>query len=219
MTTNIRVLIVDDHTVVRKGLRTLLDSEPGMEVVGEAANGDQALHRARSLSPDVVLMDLVMPGKDGIQAIRDIRAEMPDIRILVLTSFGEDSRIVSAVQAGALGYILKDTSPAELLDAIRDVSRGRPSMHPAVTMALLSELRHETSDNASEEALSPREVEILKLVAQGLTNLEIAQRLCIAERTVSTHVSNILGKLQLDNRTQAALYALRQGLVSLYSKD
>jgi NarL family two-component system response regulator LiaR len=212
----IRILVVDDHAVVRKGLCTLIASEPGMEVVGEAADGNQAIQQARLLQPDVILMDLVMPGKDGIQAIREIKQENSNIKVLVLTSFGEDDRVISAVKVGALGYMLKDSSPAELLEAVRNVYQGRASMHPTITMALMQEISHDAIPGVPKEPLTDRETEILKLVAQGLTNHEIADRLIIAERTVSTHVSNILSKLGLENRTQAALYALREGLISLY---
>jgi len=213
--TPIRILIVDDHAVVREGLRALIDSEPGMTLVGEAADGVQAVQQAGSLQPDVVLMDLVMPRKDGIAAIGEIQAENPDMRILVLTSFAEDDKVFPAIKAGALGYLLKDSSAEELLRAIRDVYRGEPSMHPTIAHKLMRELQRPSDLPPTEEPLTGREVQVLKLVARGLSNQEIADRLVVSERTVRTHVSNILDKLHLANRTQAALYALREGLASL----
>jgi NarL family two-component system response regulator LiaR len=213
--TPIRILIVDDHAVVREGLRALIDSEPGMTLVGEAVDGVQAVQQAASLQPDVVLMDLVMPRKDGIEAIGEIQAENPNVRILVLTSFAEDDKVFPAIKAGALGYLLKDSSAEELLRAIRDVYRGEPSMHPTIAHKLMRELQRPSDLPPTEEPLTEREVQVLKLVARGLSNQEIADRLVVSERTVRTHVSNILDKLHLANRTQAALYALREGLASL----
>jgi NarL family two-component system response regulator LiaR len=211
----IRILVVDDHAVVREGLRALIDSEPGMTLVGEAADGEQAVQRARSLQPDVILMDLVMPRKGGIEAIGEIVGENPDLRILVLTSFAEDDKVFPAIKAGALGYLLKDSSAEELLRAIRDVHRGEPSMHPTVAHKLMRELQRPSDLPPTEEPLTEREVEVLRLVARGLSNQKIADRLVVSERTVRTHVSNILDKLHLANRTEAALYALREGLASL----
>jgi NarL family two-component system response regulator LiaR len=216
MTTGtIRILIADDHAVVREGLRALIDTEPGMELVGEGADGVEAVSQARSLQPDVILLDLVMPRKDGIEAIGEIKQENPDARILVLTSFAEDEKVFSAVKAGALGYLLKDASPQELLQAIRDVHRGEPSMQPTIAHKVMRELQRSTNLPPTEEPLTEREMEVLRLVAQGLTNQEIADELFISERTVRAHVSNILSKLHLANRTQAALYALREGLAPL----
>jgi NarL family two-component system response regulator LiaR len=211
----IRILVVDDHAVVREGLRALIDSEPGMTLVGEAADGEQAVQRARSLQPDVILMDLVMPRKGGIEAIGEIVGENPDLRILVLTSFAEDDKVFPAIKAGALGYLLKDSSAEELLRAIRDVHRGEPSMHPTIAHKLMRELQRPSDLPPTEEPLTEREVEVLRLVARGLSNQKIADRLVVSERTVRTHVSNILDKLHLANRTEAALYALREGLASL----
>jgi NarL family two-component system response regulator LiaR len=210
---SIRILIVDDHAIVREGQRALIGTEPGMEMVGEAADGVQAVEMARSLQPDVILLDLVMPRKGGVEAIEEIKAENPMARILVLTSFAEDEKVYAAIKAGALGYLLKDASPQEILGAIREVYRGEPSMSPAIAQKLVRELQRSSDLPPTEEPLTGREIEILKLVAQGLTNPEIAEKLVISERTVGTHVSNILSKLHLANRTQAALYAWREGLV------
>jgi len=218
MTETIHILIADDHAIVREGLRALIDTERGMELVGEAADGVEAVLRARSLQPDVILLDLVMPRKDGIEAIGEIKQENPEARILVLTSFAEDDKVFPAIQAGALGYLLKDSSPQELLQAIREVYRGESSLHPAIARKLIRELNRPSDLPATEEPLTEREVEVLILVARGLSNQEIAERLVVSERTVRTHVSNILGKLHLANRTQAALYAVREGLAGLDTK-
>jgi NarL family two-component system response regulator LiaR len=212
MTETIRILIADDHPIVRDGLRALIETEPGMEVVDEAADGVEAVFKARSLKPDVILLDLVMPRQDGIAAIGQIKAENPEARILVLTSFAEDEKVFPAIKAGALGYLLKDSTPRQLLDAIRDVNRGESSLHPTIARKLIGELLRPVDLPPTPDPLTEREMEILRLVAQGLPNPEIAAELVISERTVRTHVSNILGKLHLANRTQAALYALREGL-------
>ena len=219
MTEIIRILIADDHAIVREGLRALIDTEPGMELVGEAADGVEAVLKARSLQPDVILLDLVMPRKDGIEAIADIKRENLEARILVLTSFAEDEKVFPAIQAGALGYLLKDSSPQELLKAIREVDRGESSLHPTIARKLIRELNRPPENlPPTEEPLTEREVEVLSLVARGLSNQEIADRLVVSERTVRTHVSNILGKLHLANRTQAALYAVQEGLAGLNTK-
>jgi NarL family two-component system response regulator LiaR len=214
-TDEIQVLIADDHAIVREGLRWLISTEPGMVLVGEAADGIEAVAQARALDPDVILLDLEMPRKGGIEAIGEILESNPSARILVLTSFADDEKVFSAIKGGALGYLMKDSSPAELLRAIRDVYRGEPSLDPTIAQKLLREL-HRTAQHPSPpsdtEQLTGREVEVLKLVAQGLPNKEIADRLVVSERTVRTHVGNILGKLHLANRTQAALYAIREGL-------
>jgi NarL family two-component system response regulator LiaR len=215
MAENIRILIVDDHLVVREGLRALIDVQPDMELVGEAADGVEAVHKARSLQPDVILLDLVMPRKGGLDAISEMKEENPDIRILVLTSFAEDDKVFPAIKAGALGYLLKDSSAQELLQAIRDVYRGEPTMHPTIARKLMRELQRPPELPPTEDPLTEREAEVLKLVAQGLSNQEVADILVISERTVRTHVTNILSKLHLANRTQAALYALREGLARL----
>jgi NarL family two-component system response regulator LiaR len=214
MTENIRLLIADDHTLVRAGLCALISTEPGMEVVGEAADGIEVVLKARSLRPDIILLDLVMPRQGGIEAIAEIKAEDPEARILVLTSFADDDKVFPAIKAGALGYLLKDSSPRQLLQAIRDVHRGESSLDPAIARKLIRELNQPPELPPTEEPLTAREVEVLRLVAQGLSNQEIADRMVLSERTVRTHVSNILEKLHLANRTQAALYAVREGLAS-----
>jgi NarL family two-component system response regulator LiaR len=211
----IRILIADDHAIVREGQRALIETEPGMDVVGEAADGVEAVHMTRILQPDVILLDLLMPHMGGVEAIQEIKAHNAEARILVLTSFAEDAKVYAAIKAGALGYLLKDASPQEILAAIREVHRGEPSMPPDIAHKLVSELQRASNLPPTEDPLTERELEILKLVAQGLPNLEIAERLVISERTVRTHVSNILGRLHLANRTQAALYALREGLTHL----
>jgi NarL family two-component system response regulator LiaR len=212
----IRILIADDHAIVREGLRTLITTKPGMEVVGEAADGVEAVSQARSLQPDVILLDMVMPHKDGLQAIKEIKQQNPKARILVLTSFDDDERVFSAIKAGALGYLLKDSSPQQLLEAIHNVYHGRASLHPAIALKVIRELSQPSDLPPTEEPLTEREMETLRLIAQGLTNQEIANKLAISERTVGKHVSNILDKLHLANRTQAALYALRRGLAKLH---
>ncbi len=186
-----------------------------MELAGEAADGVEAVFQARALRPDVILLDLVMPRQDGIAAIKAIKAENPDTRILVLTSFAEDSKVFAAIEAGALGYLLKDSSPQQLLQAIRDVHQGQSSLHPTIARKLIHKLGQPSDLPPTRDPLTAREVDVLRLVAQGLSNQEIAARLVISERTAGTHISNILGKLHLANRTQAALHALREGLASL----
>lgn len=217
MTDTIRVLITDDHPIVRKGLRTLIMSEPDIELVGEAADGIEAVLKTRSLKPDVILLDLLMPRLDGLGAIQQIKQENPDARILVVTSFAEDEKLFPAIKAGALGYLLKDSSPEQLVKAIRDVHCGKSSLDPSVAIKLIRELNRPSQNTAMMDPLSDRELEVLKLVAQGRTNQEIADTLVISERTVGNHIGAILSKLHLANRTQAALYALREGLAKLES--
>lgn len=212
----IRVFLADDHAVVRKGLETLIETHDDMQVIGTAVDGADAVKQATQLQPDVILLDLQMPHKSGLEAISDIRGNDPKARILVLTSFSDDSTVFSAIKAGALGYILKDSSPQELISAIRNVHQGRPSLHPDIALKMMHELNKPPAHlPPTEDPLTEREVDVLKLVARGLSNQEIADRLVLSERTVRTHISNILGKLHLANRTQVALYALRQGLAQL----
>ena len=212
---SIRILITDDHAVVREGLRTLIGTEPGMEVVGEAADGVEAVQKACSLRPDVILLDMVMPRMDGLEAINEIKRECPEARILVLTSFSDDEKVFPAIKAGALGYLLKNATPQRLLNAIRDVHQGKPSMSSDIAKKVMNELQRASDLPPTEEPLTEREMDVLRLVAQGLSNQDIAETLVIGEGTVRTHVSNILSKLHLANRTQAALYALREGLAPL----
>jgi NarL family two-component system response regulator LiaR len=217
MTEKIRVLVVDDHEIVREGLRTILALEPDIELIGEAKDGVEAVEKALALSPDVILIDLVMPRKDGIQAIREIKAQTPDVRILVLTSFAEDSHVFPAIEAGALGFMLKDTTSATLIQAIHIVYRDEPSLHPTVARKLMAARSQKAQKDEQVEPLTNREQQILALLAKGLTNQSIADQLVLSELTVRTHVSNILAKLNLENRTQAALYALRHGMADLDS--
>jgi len=211
----IHILIADDHPIVREGLRALIATEPGMIVVGEAKDGDEAVFKAHSLQPDVILLDLVMPRKDGLAAISEITHDLPGARILVLTSFAEDEYVFPAIKAGAMGYLLKDASPQELLEAIRAVYRGESSLHPAIARKVLREFTRPADPPTRTTSLTEREGEILLLVAQGLSNKAIAEQLVVSERTVRSHVSNILQKLHLHSRTQAALYALKEGWATL----
>lgn len=216
---SIRVFIVEDHAIVRKGVHSLLSLEGDIEVVGEAANGREAVEKARSLNPDVILMDLVMPEVDGVQAIRQIKADRPDAKVLVLSSFATDDKIFPAIKAGALGYLLKDSDPAELVAAVRQVNAGECSLHPVIARKLLQELSLPPKQPTTTEPLTGREVEVLRLVAQGKSNRQIADELVLSLGTVRAHLSNILGKLHLASRTQATLYALREGLASLSDAD
>jgi NarL family two-component system response regulator LiaR len=208
----IAVLIADDQPVVRQGLRTFLELQEDIEVVGEAADGEAALALAAALAPDVVLMDLVMPRLGGVAAIERLRASGSTARVIVLTSFLDEDKVLPAVRAGAAGYLLKDVEPAELVRAIRTVDRGEALLHPAVAARVLQELIADGDRAERHDALTAREREVLALVARGRANKAIALQLGVAEKTVKTHVGNILAKLGLSDRTQAALYAVREGL-------
>lgn len=212
----IRVLLVDDHQIVLEGIRSLMEEVEDIEVVGEANNGFECVDLVENLVPDVVLMDLVMPQMDGVEATRQIAKKYPDIRVLVLTSFIANDKVFPAIEAGAMGYLLKDTGSDDLIDAIRRVHRGEASLHPEIAQKLLSEIRQPSpEEQPTPDPLTEREVEVLKLVAEGKSNKGIAERLTIAPRTVHTHVRNILRKLHLANRVEATLYALNQGISSL----
>jgi two-component system, NarL family, response regulator LiaR len=217
----IRILVVDDHSLFRTGVMTLINSEPGMKMAGEATNGEEAVRLAGELKPDIILIDLVMPRMDGIQAIQKIHGVDSTARILVLSTFGDKKDVIAAIKAGASGYLLKDSSPTQLLQAIRDVYEGRSSLHPQVAKILMQDITGkemyptQKKDQENVERLTPRETEVLRLIAHGLTNDEIASELSISKRTVNTHINGILRKLRLTNRAQIVLYALNNGLVKL----
>lgn len=214
--TTIRVYLADDHTVVRKGLQALIETEEGMEVVGVGTNGLDVVSQVPALQPDVVLLDLEMPRMGGLEAIKQLKGQDPKLPILVLTSFSDEETVFAAIKAGALGYLLKEASAEELLQAIRNVCAGRSSLSPDIALKVIQELHRPPANRPlTEDPLTEREVEVLRLVARGLSNNDIADQLVVSERTVRTHISNILSKLHLANRTQAALYALRQGLARL----
>jgi len=222
-TSAVRILIADDHAVVREGLATVIGTQADMRLVGQASNGAEAAALSQALSPDVILMDLVMPVRDGLQAIREIKSRQPDSRILVLTSFADDTRVFPAIKAGALGYLLKDATHDQLFQAIRNVARGEISLAPEIAVRVMQEFQQSAargeggavSQRTTVDNLTRREVETLRLVAQGLTNREIADTLVLHERTVAKYVGSILSKLHLANRTQAALYAIREGISDL----
>ena len=207
----VTILVADDHPVVRQGLRTFLATQEDLDVVGEAATCVEAAERAAELRPDVVLLDLVMPGGDGIEAARKIRDASPRSKVIVLTSYPDDATVLPALEAGAAGYLLKDVEPRELADGVRRVHRGESLLHPAVAPRVIREAVGPGTASA-REALTPRELDVLRLLARGLPNKLIARELGIAERTVKTHVSSILAKLDVTDRTQAALYAVRERL-------
>jgi NarL family two-component system response regulator LiaR len=207
----IKILLIDDHPVVRKGIRAIIETDEAFEIIGEGNNGKEAVQKYEQLYPDVVLMDLVMPEMDGIEAIRQIRAKNPNARILVLTSFSTDDKVFTAIQAGASGYLLKDSDPDDLLRSINQVYRGESSVHPAIARKLLNEFAQPKSQKSEIEPLTDREKEVLTFIAQGLSNQEIASKMVVSKATVHSHVSRILAKLQLESRTQAALYAIREG--------
>jgi NarL family two-component system response regulator LiaR len=211
----IRVLIVDDHTIVRKGIKALLAEKSDIQVVGEADNGLDAITLSKELEPDIVLMDLLMPQMDGIDATRQITARQPKVRVLVLTSFVGDEKIFPAIKAGALGYLLKDSDPTELIQSIYRVYRGEPSLHPIIARKMMKEILEQPSTKPASEPLTAREIEVLQLLAKGLSNDEIAAQLVISEVTVRTHISHLLAKLHMANRVQATLYALREGITSI----
>jgi NarL family two-component system response regulator LiaR len=215
----IRVLIADDHAIVRKGVKALLDEVEGVEVIGEAANGKEAIKEALALKPDVILMDLEMPVLDGIEAITQITSLQKDTRIISLTSFATDDKVFPAIKAGSVGYILKDSEPERLIEAIKLAHQGESSLDPSIARKVLLEISQASQQPVSPDPLTEREVEVLICVAKGLSNREIAERLSIAEVTARTHVSRILSKLHLANRVQAALYALREDIVSLDNGD
>ncbi len=211
---SITLLLTDDHLVILQGLRAFLETQSDLEIVGEATSGEEAIALSQEHAPDVVLMDLLMPGIGGIAATRQIKQISPRTQIIILTSFHEDSQILPAIQAGALSYLLKDVKPLELIAAIRKAARGEAVLHPFVATRLMQSLQTKPTTNSDgvTTELSKRELEVLRLIAEGITNAEIAERLFISEKTVKSHVSNILSKLHLADRTQAAVYAWRNGL-------
>ena len=209
----IRLGIIDDHAVVRQGLRFLLEQQPEMQIVGEGENGEQAIRLVEELLPDVLLLDLLMPEMDGVTAVREIKRIAPTTRIIILTSYFEDDQIFSVIKAGALSYLLKDTRPTELIAAVQAAARGESVLHPMVAARLLREMQQQAVSPLNE--LTPRERQVLASLARGRSNHEIAIELTIGEQTVKTHVSNILSKLHLADRTQAAIYALQKRLVPL----
>jgi NarL family two-component system response regulator LiaR len=208
----IRILVVDDESVVREGVVAILGFQQDLEVVGQAQDGVQAVSLARKTKPDVILLDMVMPEQDGLETIPKLKEVAPKARILVLTSFAESDRVYQAIKAGALGYLLKDATRAQLMQAIRDVSIGQASLHPSIAVKLIHEIDHPSEMLYTADPLTPRELETLKLIARGLSNKEIAAALVVHDRTVAKYVSNILNKLHVASRTQAALYAIREGL-------
>ncbi|MBK8421469.1 response regulator transcription factor [Candidatus Villigracilis saccharophilus] len=211
----IRILVVDDQNVVREGMVAILSLQPDMEVVGEAENGLQAVQIARKTKPDVILLDMVMPYQDGLATIPKLKEISSNFRILVLSSFAESNRVYQAIKIGALGYMLKDTPRVELLQAVRDVANGQASLHPSVAMKVIQDFNNSaTNENSISEHLTRREMETLRLIARGLSNQEIAMTLVVHERTIAKYVSSVLNKLHVTNRTQAALYAIREGMAA-----
>ena len=212
MTDKIRIAIADDHPIVRQGLRVAIGAQDDLELVGEASNGAEAVELANRLDPDVMIMDLQMPIMDGIAAIQEITKENEDACILVLTSFPDDKNVFSAIKAGAMGFLLKEAPAEELLASVRTVYGGEAALHPAIARKLIQEVKSPSDVRSSLDPLTPREMDVLKCLARGLSNREIARELTISVRTVTTHMRNILDKLHVSNRTQAALYALEHGL-------
>jgi len=215
MSTDISIILVDDHSIVRQGVRRYLETESDINITGEAASGEEAIKLCTEHAPDVVLLDIVMGGLNGVEATRRIKEVSPRTQVVILTSYHDDEYLLPAVRAGALSYLLKEIEPGELLAAIRKAARGEAVLHPHVASKLVQSIRDTTSDNCElTTPLSERELEVLRLIAEGLPNARIAERLFISEKTVKSHVSNILSKLHLSDRTQAAVYAWRQGVVS-----
>lgn len=211
MNEQIRILIADDHPLIRQGVEVAISAQPDMKPVGQATNGQEAVTLAEKTRPEVIIMDLQMPVKDGLTAIEDIKDSGLEATILVLTSFPDDENVLSAIRAGAMGFLLKDSPPEHLLDAIRTIHRGESALHPTIARKLMQEVRQPSTLPLSEDPLTSREIDVLKCLAEGMSNREIALKLNISVRTVTTHVRNILDKLHLANRTQAALYAVEQG--------
>ena len=208
----IRILVVDDESVVREGIVAILSLQPTLEVVGEASDGIDAVELARKIKPDVILLDMAMPRQDGLTTILELKEILPDVRILVLTSFADSDSVYKAIKSGALGFMLKDARREQLIQAIHDVAEGKASISPSIAIKVIQEVNHPSEVLYTSSPLTPRELETLRLIARGLTNQEIAESLSVAERTVAKYVSSILDKLHLANRTQAALYAIREGL-------
>jgi two-component system, NarL family, response regulator LiaR len=215
----IRVLIADDHTIVRRAIKAFLAEADDIEVVGEADNGLDAVRLSKQLTPDVILMDLLMPKMDGIEATRRVTFWQPERVVLVLTSFVHDDKVFSAIKAGAQGYLLKESEPAELIHSIHRVHRGEPSLDPGTARKIMKEIQEKPAIKAPPDPLTARELEVLQLLAKGLSNDEIAAQLVISEVTVRTHISHLLSKLHLVNKVQAALYALREGISSLEDEN
>lgn len=213
--TKIRILVADDHNLVRDGVVTMLSLQPDMEVVGEAENGIQALKVAQRVLPDVILLDMVMPFQDGLTTIKELKERLPDIHILVLTSFVENDLVYQAIKAGALGYLLKDSTRAQLLQSIRDVAEGKSFIHPSIAMKVIQDIDESGNHETMIEALTQRELETIRLIARGFSNKEAALFLHIHERTIAKYVSSILKKLQVSNRTQAALFAIQNGMTAV----
>lgn len=214
----IRILVVDDESVVREGIVAILSLQPTLEVVGEALDGIQAVDMANKIKPDVILLDMAMPKQDGLTTIPKLKEVLPEVRILVLTSFADSDTVYQAIKSGALGFMLKDARREQLIQAIHDVAEGKASISPTIAIKVIQEVNHPSEVLYTSSPLTPRELETLRLIARGLTNQEIAASLSVAERTVAKYVSSILDKLHLANRTQAALYAIREGLTEAKGK-